>query len=252
MRRYAGGDGADAVITGRGQSTTMRNRSMAAFLAACTVLGWSGVAVAGADTPCADLGGAVEAGNVCHAHAANANYSMDLRFPVDYADEQAITDYLTQNRDGFVNVAQMPGSRDQPYEMDATFEAFRSGQPPRGTQSVVLKIFQDVGGAHPSTWYKAFNYDSDQRRALTFDTLFARGTKPLDAIFPAVARDLEHQAVLKGTISPGDGMDPTHYQNFAITDDELIFFFGQGELLPSDAGATVAHVPRTAIPPLQL
>ena len=26
-------------------------------------------------------------------------------------------------------------------------------------------------------------------------------------------------------------MDPSHYQNFAITDDAVIFFFGQGELL---------------------
>ena len=76
--------------------------------------------------------------------------------------------------------------------------------------------------------------------------------KPLAVIFPIVQRELERQTGLTGVISTGDGMDPTHYQNFAITDDAVIFFFGQGELLPSDAGATSASIPRNALPPLTL
>jgi hypothetical protein len=132
--------------------------------------------------------------------------------------------------------------------MDVTSETFSSAQ----TQSVVLKIFQDVGGAHPTTWYKAFTYDLGQRRPVTFESMFPAGTKPLDAIFPIVRSELERQTGLIGVISPGDGMDPSHYQNFAITDDAVIFFFGQGELLPSDAGATSASVPRMSLPPLQL
>jgi hypothetical protein len=32
----------------------------------------------------------------------------------------------------------------------------------------------------------------------------------------------------------------------------VLFFFGQGELLPEAAGALQASVPRSAIPPLQL
>ena len=229
----------------------MRILKVAAPLAAGVLAGWSGIAVAGAQPACTDLGGTVDAG-VCQVRSSNPRYTLDLRFPLNYPDEQALTDYLVQNRDGFINVAQMPGSHDLPYEMDATGDAYHSGRPPRGTQSVVLKIFQDIGGAHPVTWYKAFNYGLGQRRALTFDNLFAPGTKPLDVIFPIVARELEKQTGLTGAVLPGDGLDPTHYQNFAVTDDELIFFFGQGELLPSDAGATVARVPRSAIPPLQV
>jgi len=132
--------------------------------------------------------------------------------------------------------------------MDATSQTFGSDQ----TQSVVLKIFQDVGGAHPTTWYKAFTYDLGHRTPVTFDSLFAAGTKPLEAIFPIVQSELERQTGLTGVIATGDGMDPSHYQNFAITDDAVVFFFGQGELLPSDAGATSASVPRTSLPPLQL
>jgi hypothetical protein len=215
-------------------------------LATSALLGGPAIATAGAQSNCAALGGTAADG-VCHVSASKPTYVMDLRFPTDYPDEQAIVDYLMQNKDGFVNVAQ-PGSRNLPYEMDATSETFSSAQ----TQSVVLKIFQDVGGAHPTTWYKAFTYDLGQRRPVTFESMFPAGTKPLDAIFPIVRSELERQTGLIGVISPGDGMDPSHYQNFAITDDAVIFFFGQGELLPSDAGATSASVPRTSLPPLQL
>ncbi len=226
----------------------MRTLNLAILMVTTAVLGSAGAAVAGAATECTAMGGVVESDNICHVKASEPTYTMDLRFPANFPDEQAIVDYLTQNRDGFVNVAETPGSRNLPYEMDATAQSFKSAQ----TQSVVLKIFQDVGGAHPATWYKSFTYNPAKGRAVTLDTLFAPGTKPMDAVFPIVQRELARQTGLTQPISAGDGMDPSHYQNFAVTDDAVIFFFSQGELLPSDAGATSASVPRSALPPLQL
>jgi len=173
-----------------------------------------------------------------------------MTFPADYPDEQALTDYVTQNRDGFVNVAQSSGGRDQPYQMEATTEQHTAGQPPHNTRSVVLKLFQDLGGAHPSTWYKAFNYNLGTSQPITFDNLFAPGVTPLDSIFPIVQRELEHETGFGSAILPSTGLDPSHYQNFAITDDQLIFYFAQGEMLPAFAGATQAQVPRNAIPSL--
>lgn len=72
----------------------------------------------------------------------------------------------------------------------------------------------------------------------------------LQQIFPIVQRELETQTGLTGSISPGDGLDPSHYQNFAITDDSVIFFFGRAELLPSYADATTVAIPRNEIPAL--
>lgn len=215
--------------------------------------GWLGLPSAAAAPVCTEMGGTIEAGQVCHVHSVTAGYTVDLKFPTDYPDQQAIGDYLAQNRDGFVTVAKSPGSRETPYEMDATSESHRSGQPPKGTQSVVLKIFQDLGGPQPSTWYQSFNYNLATRKPITFDTLFAPNSKPLDAVFPIVQRDLEHQTGVPAfLISPGSGLDPAHYQNFAITNDEVIFYFAPGELLPVSAGATSVKVPRNAIPPLAL
>ena len=67
-----------------------------------------------------------------------------------------------------------------------------------------------------------------------------------------VAERLEQQTGLAGAVSTGDGMDPAHYQNFAITDDSLIFFFGRAEMLPSYAGESSVALPRDALPPLQV
>jgi len=194
---------------------------------------------------------------MCHVRASSSTYTLELTFPTDYPDQQALTDYITQNRDGFVNVAQGSvgqgsGARDQPYQMDATTEQHNSGQPPHSTRSVVLKFFQDLGGAHPSTWFKAFNYNLGTNQPITFDNLFAPGVAPLDSIFPIVQRDLAHQNALGAAILPSTGLDPSHYQNFAITDDQLIFYFAQGEMLPAVAGPTQVQVPRNAIPPLAI
>jgi hypothetical protein len=222
---------------------------VAAFLASLVAGGWLGMPSAAAAPTCADLSGVVESEQMCHIHTAKPGYTLDLRYPVDYPDQQALTDYVVQNRDGFISVAQMPGPHDVPYVMDGTAERHRSG----GTHTAVLKIFQDVGGPHSSTWYKTFNYNLNPRRAITFDTLFAPGSKPVDAIFPIVQRNLASQTGMPvELIPPGSGLDPSHYQNFAITDDEVIFYFAPGELLPMSSGATSVPVPRNAIPPLAL
>ena len=230
----------------------MRHLVVAALLAPAVLLGWPGPpSAAAAPSTCAGLGGIVEAAHVCSVRVTNPTYMLNLTFPVDYPDQPALTDYITRTRDGFVNVAQNSGARGQPYQLETTAEEHSSGQPPRGTRSVVLKLFEDLG-TRPSNWYKAFNYNLGTKRPITFEDLFAPGGSPLDAIFPIVQRDLERQSPFGATILRSTGMDPSHYQNFAITDDAVIFFFGRAELLPSYAGATSVSVPRTAIPALEI
>jgi hypothetical protein len=228
----------------------MRYLLAAAVLASAAVLGCPQAA---AEPPsCASVGGSVDAGQLCQVHATGQVYALNMTFPADYPDEQALIDYVTQSRDGFLNVVQTTGPRDHAYQMEATTEQHSAGQPPHNTRSVVLKFFQDVGGSRTSTWYKSFNYNLGTKQPITFDTLFAPNTSALDAIFPLVQRDLQRQDVAGAAILPSTGLDPTHYQNFAITDDQLIFYFAPGEMLPAFAGASQAQVPRNAIPPLAI
>ena len=41
-----------------------------------------------------------------------------------------------------------------------------------------------------------------------------------------------------------------NYQDFAVTNDGVMFLFSQGQLLPEGAGATQVLVPRAAIDPM--
>jgi Protein of unknown function (DUF3298) len=228
----------------------MRILRVAAILAAGVLAYLTGTPMAAAQSACADLSGVAGPDGICTVHTANSTYTLDITFPNDYPDQQALTAYLTQARDGFVNVSQMPGSYNLPYELDAKGTGYRSGSPTGGTQSVVLTMWQNVGGAHPQTWYKSFNWDLGKKAPITFDTLFKPGAKPLDVVYPVVEQYLQKQQGLIDGVPPDVGLDPTKYQNFALTDDSLIFFFSQGELLAESSGPIEASVPRATVAPL--
>ena len=228
----------------------MRILRVAAILVAGVLACLTGTSTAAAQSACPDLGGAVGPDGTCTVHSANSTYTLDITFPNDYPDQQALTAYLTQARDGFVNVSEMPGSYNLPYELDAKGTGYRSGSPTGGTQSVVFTMWQNVGGVHPQTWYNSFNWDLGKKAPITFDTLFKPGTKPLDVIYPAVEQYLQKQQGMIDGIPPSVGLDPAKYQNFALTDDSLIFFFSQGGMFAESAGPVQATVPRAAVAPM--
>jgi hypothetical protein len=234
----------------------MRIPTLALALAAVAALGLSSVPVASAAPPqCADLSGVMGANQTCQIQASDPAYALNISYPVDYPDFQSVFDYVKQTRDGFLNVANMPGPHYMPYELDTTTTQFTSAVPPRGTRSLVFKTFQDVGGAHPQTFYKSFNWDQGTRKPIQIDTggsdkiqpLFRPGANPWPLIFPVVQSELEKQSGQPVAITPQVGLDPATYQNFAITNDAVIFFFSQGELLPEAAGALQVSVPRGPI-----
>jgi hypothetical protein len=228
----------------------MRILRVAAILVAGVLACSTGISTAAGQSACADLGGSVGPDGICTVHAANPTYTLNFSFPNDYPDQAALTGYLTQARDGFINVADNPDAYNLPYELDAKGAGYSSRSPTGGTQSVVFTMWQNVGGAHPQTYYQSFNWDVDKRAPIKFDTLFKPGTKPLDLIYPAVEQDLQKQQGVIDGISPSVGLDPSKYQNFALTDDAVLFFFSQGELFAEAAGPVQASVPRSTLAPL--
>jgi Protein of unknown function (DUF3298) len=227
----------------------MRIPFVAALLAAGVVAGSTLIPAAAAQSPCSDLQGMVGPEGNCRVHVQNAAYTLDMTFPNDYPDARAVIDYLKQSRDGFVNVANDPDAYNLPYELDAEGAGYRSGPPTGGTRSVVFSMWQNVGGAHPMTYYQTFNWNVDANAPITFETLFKPGTRPLDVIYPEVNKDLRKQG-MNDAISPGEGLDVSNYKNFAITDDSVIFFFSQGGVFPEAAGPVQASVPRDVVAPM--
>ena len=222
-------------------------RVPALALAALVVASVATPAVASAAAPtCADLAGVLDAARTCRIQATDPAYSLSISYPVEYPDQQAVVDYVKQTHDGFVNVAQAPGAHAMPYELDTTAKE-SSSAPPRATRSLVLTTFQDVGGAHPQTFFQSFSWDEAARRPITIDSLFRPGTAPFPVLLPLVQAELQRQSGQPVSIAPGMGLDPQKYRNFTIQDDSLTFYFGQGELLPESAGAVEVTVPRAPL-----
>jgi hypothetical protein len=254
----------------------MRMVKVAVLIAAAAILGSNGVAVAAPKDYCADLKGG-NTGKTCEIQLSDPGYRVDISIPLDYPDQKSVADYISQTRDGFLNVAKSGAPRETPYELTIKPTEYNSAIPPRGTQTVVFKVFQNVGGAHPQTTFKAFNWDQTYRKTITYTaasddkehTPLWRVDDPLKTVAPIVQAELQKQlAPAPPPAQPGQPATATptptpplpiaqpalynaaNYQNFAVVNDGVIFFFDQGALLPDSFGALQVLVPRSAIDPM--
>ena len=60
---------------------------------------------------CSDFGGAVEQDGLCRLHETKPNYELSMSFPVDFPDQGAVDDFVTQTRTGFLNETGHPTSQ---------------------------------------------------------------------------------------------------------------------------------------------
>ncbi|WP_123024325.1 RsiV family protein [Mycolicibacterium stellerae] len=263
----------------------MRSISVAVLVTVAAIFGSSGVAAAAPKDYCADLKGG-NAGSTCEIQLSDPAYRVDISIPLDYPDQKSVADYISQTRDGFLNAAKSGAPRDTPYALTIKPTEYNSAIPPRGTQAVVFKVNQNVGGAQPQTTWKAFNWDQTYRKAIIYtaapddkeNTPLWRVEDPLKTVAPIVQAELQKQlappppaappaqpgqpgqpAAATPTSTPPPPplpiattalYNPATYQNFAVVNDGVIFFFDQGVLLPASYGALQVLAPRSAIDPM--
>lgn len=196
-----------------------------------------------APSPCAALGGTTGPDRSCHARSETSTYAIDIQIPTDYPDMDPVTDYITQRRDEFLRwLEQYPVPAAGHSGLDIVGHSYRSAN----TRSLVLDIGTE-GGVHPVTTFKAFNYDIDTKSPITFDTLFKAGANPITVLNPIVQRELDHRDA-SDVSTAGVGTDA--YQNFAITDDAVVFFINQDGVFPHSVGPLEVPVPRDELGPL--
>jgi hypothetical protein len=222
---------------------------IAVAVGAALLMGSPAIASAAPKNYCADLKGVI-GGNTCQIQVSDPGYTVNISFPSNYPDLKSVADFVGKTRDSFLGVAKSSAPRDAPYALEITPTNYSSLVPPRGQISVVLKVYQNIGAAHAQTSFKSFVWDQTYRKPVTYETLWQKGSDPLPIVFPVVSADLQKQTGQPVPIAPDAGLDPANYQNFAITNDGVIFFFSQGTLLPEAAGATQVLVPRSVIDPL--
>jgi len=219
-----------------------------AVIAAAAITAGTGVAQAAPKNYCADLKGA-QAGTTCTVSGSDPAYTLTITFPTDYYDTKSIAEYVGKTRDSFVNAAKGTPNG-QPHTLTITSAVYQSQVPPRGSRSVVLTTYENLDAAHPRISYRGFTWDQAYRKPITWETLWQPSADPLPVLAPYVQAELAKQAAQPVTIAADAAYDPANYQQFAITNDGVIFFFSQGTLLPEAAGATQVLVPRSVIDPM--
>ncbi|OBK74676.1 DUF4232 domain-containing protein [Mycobacterium sp. 1274761.0] len=177
-----------------------------------------------------------------HEHTETASYTIDIGYPLDYPDRKGVSDFVSADRAEFVEwVAESGSGRHYTYDVDA--KTYRSASP--ATTTVVLSIDDDTGAAHaahPATSFESFTFDLTKHAPVTFDTVFTSTTGVIDVLTPLV-RDSYGAPMLD--------LHPSDCQNFALTDDAVIFFFGEGQLISADnTGPRQVPVRRSELAPL--
>jgi hypothetical protein len=184
---------------GRGRrSTRSRWITVAAAVASGAILACPGVA--NADAPLCDPS-SVDAKQMCHFDASGPFSDISMVFPANYPDEQKIIDYLTKVNADYTSARGPLGALKSPTALKVTGTRYSSGPQPTGTQSVVTEIYQNLGGAHPLTSYKSFNYNLASQQPITFDTLF-RPESTARGSFAAGAEDVGRPVRGRGVDSP--------------------------------------------------
>jgi hypothetical protein len=194
---------------------------------------------------CAEFGGTIDVQQVCKVHTATPTYTIDFTFPVDYRDQGALIELLKHQRDQFTDAVRDQPPRDVPFALEVTGTEYRSGTSGSGTESLVLSEYVNVGGAHPETYYEALNYDLTKGAPSTFATLFKPGADAVAVLDPIVRSELAKR--LQGLDIEPNRIGADMYKSFAITDDAVIFFIGQGLWTIEAAGPQQVSVPRSEL-----
>jgi hypothetical protein len=191
------------------------------------------------------IGPTAAADDMFHDHSETAQYTIDITYPLDYPDMKSVSDFVSADRGYFLDWIARYGhdGPDRQYMYDINGKTYSSTQP--ATKSLVLTINHDTGAAHeahPETVFESFTYDLTTQRPITVDTLFKQDADVVSALGPKVAALYDR---------PTHKILPSDFRNFALTDDAVIFFFGEGQLVSADnTGPRQISVPRSELAPL--
>jgi peptidoglycan-N-acetylglucosamine deacetylase len=184
---------------------------------------------------------------------ADTGFDISVRYPLsivsyDFAQTQ-IAQFIADSTQNFLSAfsaTDLPEFVTSPWFLDIASEEMAYSD---DIISVVMTVSDYTGGAHGNVFYKTFTFDLSTEKQLTLNDLFT-APDPLPTLFPLVSQELQNQ--MDGYadltwIEDGTGLNIDNYQNFAVGEDELIFFFPPYQVAPYAAGSFQVRIPFSAI-----
>ena len=186
---------------------------------------------------------------ISHAITVEVDYPITLaHHPIV---EQTVDAFINETRGQFLAGVTAPEMFTFPtaagFFLSIAYDEYRFSE---DIISLVFTVSDYTGGAHPNSYYRTFTFDLAQTRVLIVDDLFVNTADALAVISPIVQQDLLARLgdMSDATwIEQGTGLIPENYQNFAITPDELIFFFPPYQVAAYAAGPQEVAIPLSQI-----
>lgn len=199
------------------------------------------------DDPCFDKGGWYDAATdqckVSMGFTINVDYPMAVigAGEIETEVDTFVADQRTQFIGWFNEAVDYPMIA--PWELLLLNDMTTTGY---GLNTLRFTIYDYTGGAHGNTTFKTFLYDATTGVVYGFDALWQDGVDPMPTLSTLVQSQLLASIgdmTDADWIASGTGENRANYQNFVLTDTELVFIFPPYQVAAYAAGPQEARIP---------
>lgn len=181
---------------------------------------------------------------------------VQIELPLDLKTEypmmaDALDEMVSSTSTAFLNDFAMSGLAyaTPPWALYMQYEVYEQ-TPAETTEfspalvTVVYSIYSYSGGANGTAFYKTLTYDVTNQLPLTLNDIFVEGyLSELSALVKDKLTTQLGDMTDPTFIDFGAGEDPANFRNFALTNDEMIFFFDEYQVAAGAAGPQELHIP---------
>lgn len=199
------------------------------------------------DDPCFDKGGYLDPATGQCKLAFGLSISIDYPLAVmGMGDiETRVDTFIVERRTQFITwfTEGLGYPMIAPWDLSIFYETTSTA---KGYNTLIFTIYDYTGGAHGNTTFQTFTYDAVTGEVYGLFDLFQEEFDPMPTLSSLVQSQLlatMGDMTDADWIAAGTGEDPANYQNFALTDTDLIFYFPPYQVAAYAAGPQVVSIP---------
>lgn len=182
--------------------------------------------------------------------ANGAQYPFTIHYPQTEYDRfnQQVLDYVEELKTTYATEQK---KNNRVSKLDVSFETL---QHLSGNYSFVMRAVTYFADQDSQVEMHTFHINPETGNELAIQDIVDHNLEKLKRIASVVRDEIHHSPLLKDDVIDESVWQPTepmwvNYQNFALTDDSLILYFGTGEFTKRQAGPATVEIPLNKLNP---
>ncbi|WP_303969351.1 polysaccharide deacetylase family protein [Sporosarcina ureae] len=180
----------------------------------------------------------------------DAQYPFTIHYPQTEYDgfNQQVLDYVEELKTAYATEQQ---KNNRVSKLDVSFETL---QHLSGNYSFVMRAVTYFADQDSQVEMHTFHINPETGKELAIQDVVDHNLEKLKRMASVVRHEIHHSPLLKDDVIDESVWQPTepmwvNYQNFALTDDSLILYFGTGEFTKRQAGPATVEIPLSKLNP---